>query len=311
MARKNRRIKKSFIIIILSIVLLLTIGANLFILYKNKNSEKESLKLDKEYQTAKKNLDLEEENLTKLTSDLDNVTNIDEKIANAKKEYFENIKKLEDKILKGESNKKIAYLTFDDGPYYNTYNVLNILDKYNVKATFFTTSINGEKCFDNSKENCLKLYKEYVKRGHTIANHTFTHGIFKGLYSSKESFINALKKQEERVKEQTGGYITNIVRFPGGSATAGRLKNSIIEELRKNNYGWVDWSAEDGDGRGLNSKEEAWETFTKTIDEKIEVVLFHDYSTYTLAILPKAIEYLQNNGYILLPLFYESNVINK
>ena len=45
--------------------------------------------------------------------------------------------------------------------------------------------------------------------------------------------------------------------------------------------------------------------------QNIEVVLLHDYNGITTAILPDIIEYLQNNGYILLPLFYESNVINK
>ena len=71
------------------------------------------------------------------------------KLAEEKKAYYANIKKLEDEIISGKSDKKIAYLTFDDGPYYNTYKVLDILDKYNVKATFFTTTTNGEYCFDN------------------------------------------------------------------------------------------------------------------------------------------------------------------
>lgn len=79
------------------------------------------------------------------------------------------------------------------------------------------------------------MYQEYLKRGHTIANHTYSHGIKRGLYNSEKTFIDSVKKQEDLINSQTG-YITNIVRFPGGSATAGKLKNSIIEELRKNNY---------------------------------------------------------------------------
>ena len=61
----------------------------------------------------------------------------------------------------------------------------------------------------------------------------------------------------------------------------------------------------------LYSKEETWNNFTSTINEKIEVILYHDYSRYTTAILPEMITYLEENGYILLPLFYESNMIKK
>ena len=112
------------------------------------------------------------------------------------------------------------------------------------------------------------------------------------------------------IKKKTG-VVTNIMRFPGGSSTAGNLKNNIIKELRKNNYGWVDWTAQDGDGGSLKSATAAWNNFVGSIDENIEVVLFHDYNNITLSILPKAIEYLQSKNYILLPLFYDSVMINK
>ena len=90
-----------------------------------------------------------------------------------------------------------------------------------------------------------------------------------------------------------------------------KLKQSIIEKLKEKNYGWVDWSANDGDGGDLKSKEAAWNNFISTINENIEVVLFHDYNYITLSILPDAIEYLQNKNYVLLPLFYESSMVNK
>ena len=154
------------------------------------------------------------------------------------------------------------------------------------------------------------MYQEYLKRGHTIANHTYSHGIKRGLYNSEKTFIDSVKKQEDLINSQTG-YITNIVRFPGGSATAGKLKNSIIEELRKNNYGWVDWTAQDGDGGSLSSKEQAWQIFTNSIDSNIEVILLHDYNGITTSILPDIIQYLKDNNYLLLPLFYESNMVNK
>ena len=52
------------------------------------------------------------------------------------------------------------------------------LDEYNVGATFFTTSANDRYCYDNKEYECYRLYPEYIKHGHTIANHTYTHAIF-------------------------------------------------------------------------------------------------------------------------------------
>ena len=90
-----------------------------------------------------------------------------------------------------------------------------------------------------------------------------------------------------------------------------KLKNEIIAELKKLNYGWVDWNGFDGDGGMLKTKAEAWKNMKASINEPIEVILFHDYSKITTSLLPEFIEFLQNKGYILLPLFYESNMINK
>lgn len=301
MAKRRRRSKFLYpITIIFSIILVITLSLNIYLFLKPhiEKVNKEELK------------DINER-ISSLNDEYKKYSNLDELISNERKEYYSKIKELEDKILNGESDKKIVYITFDDGPYYNTYDFLEILNKYNVKATFFTTNINGQYCFDNKKEDCFLLYKEYLKYGHTIANHTYTHGIKYGLYSSADSFINAVKKQEEHVKEKTDGYITNIVRFPGGSRTSGSNKNGIIEKLREMNYGWVDWTAQDGDGGNLTSKEQAWSNFKSSINDKIEVILFHDYNNITKSILPDAIEYLKENGYIPFPLFYESNMVNK
>lgn len=263
-----------------------------------------------------KELKEKEEELKTIINRIESYNNIDTSIENERKEYFNAIKKLEDAIIAGTSDKKIAYLTFDDGPYYNTYKVFDILEKNNVKATFFLTNINGEKCFDNKNVNCYQLYKEYLKRGHTIANHTYTHAIFKGLYNSPSTFIDAVKKQHEHIKEQTGGYITNILRFPGGIPTAkSKLGtngfNTVTEELRSLGYGWVDWTAENGDGKDIQSKSQAWSMLSSMLNEKIEVILFHDYNSITTNSLEETIKYLRDKGYILLPLFYESNMINK
>ena len=287
-----------FIFFLASLVLNIKINKDL----QDKKKEYESYK--EEYNKNYKIYLDNEKDLSSLKSEYEKLKNLDSKTEELKKEYFENIKKLEDDIISHKSDKKIAYLTFDDGPYYKTYKYLDILDEYDVKATFFTIGLGKERCLDN------RLYEEEVKRGHTIANHTFSHLIWNGLYSSSDSFIEQVKKQEQLVYENTG-VKTNIVRFPGGSKTAGTKKNAIIEKLRNEGYGWVDWTAYDGDGAELKTEEEAYKNFTSSIDENIEVVLFHDYNDITLKILPRAIEYLKEHNYTMLPLFYESNMINK
>ncbi len=307
MARKSKKSKG--IIIALFTILLITCGcsgAYYMMVFKPAKDKYNEANANKPVNEKINEVNSQIEEVNKEIETLNKIS-----IDDAKKELFAEAKKLEDKIIAGESNAKIAYLTFDDGPYYTTYKFMEVLDNYNVKATFFTQSGNGQYCYDNKNANCFDLYKEYAKRGHTIANHTYTHAIFRGLYSSTDVFIGAIDKQHEHIKEYSGGYVPNIMRFPGGSNTAGGLKQSIIAKLRERGYGWVDWTAQDGDGGELQSSTEAWGKFKSSINQNIEVVLMHDYSRHTLAILPDAIEYLQNNGYILLPLFYESNMINK
>lgn len=306
--------KTKFFLILVIFLLISSIGVMTYLILYNKQLLKKEQQINKELNskldnTTLINSEIKEKNL-ELEEEINKLNNIDDSIKLTKEEVFKLASKLEKEIQAGNSKYKIAYLTFDDGPYYLTDKYLEVLDKYNVKATFFTIGSGKERCYDNHNASCTGTYKKIVDAGHTIANHTYSHAIFYGLYSSKDVFINDVKKQENLIKQHTG-VTTNIVRFPGGSGTAGYLKNSIINELRKMNYGWVDWSAQDGDGGNLKSTTQAWKYFVNSIDKDIEVVLFHDYSNITLSILPKAIEYLQNNNYILLPLFYDSVAINK
>jgi len=82
---------------------------------------------------------------------------------------FSNIVKLEDMILSGESDAKIAYLTIDDGPNKeSTRKWLDVLNEKNVLATFFVVK----------KDGIEGVYKEIIDNGHTLGNHTSGHDIF-------------------------------------------------------------------------------------------------------------------------------------
>ena len=106
-------------------------------------------------------------------------------------------------------NRKIAYLTFDDGPSINTGKILDILKRYDIKATFFVVG--------RSDDNSKNLYKRIVKEGHAIGNHTYSHE-YKTLYSSEENFLSDFKKLEHHIYDITGIKM-DIMRFPGGSNT--------------------------------------------------------------------------------------------
>lgn len=233
-----------------------------------------------------------------------------EDIAVLQKESFELLKRFEEMIENDETDYKLCYLTFDDGPYARTAKFLKKLNKYHIQATFFTTSINGQYCFDNSKVKTAPFYREYLKYGHTIGNHTYTHGLFHGLYDSKKKFVKAVLKQEEYVEGLTG-YETNIYRFPGGSLTAGNLKGPIIKTMKKHGYGWVDWSAQTGDGGNLKSSRRGMKNYKQSMDSDIEVCLCHDYSKITYGNLGKMIKYARKHNYIFAPLFYDSVMVNK
>ena len=306
--RNTRKTKLIYYITIpLSLVLIL---ANIYFIYNNENLEK-NIKLNTEKSNESK---LKYENSlaenTSLEEEITKIKNIDLEINNSKNDYYKNLKIFEDKVSNKEINYKIAYLTFDDGPYDLTHKFLEVLEKYDVRATFFTIGLDKDPCYDNKNKSCKDIYSKIAKQGHTMANHTYSHSIFNGLYSSTDSFINSLKKQEELIKKETG-ITTNIVRFPGGIASSRNLKNSITNKLKEIGYGWVDWTALNGDGGYVPNKETALNTLKNSINEDIEVILFHDYSYITLSALPESIEYLRNENYILLPLFYESKMINK
>ena len=309
MAKRNQTKDKLILLISITLSILLLI-ANISFIYNNNLLKDKINNNQKNLNTKQLQYNKTENQIKDLNTKITKIKNINNEIENIKKEYYQTLKTFEDKVINKEVDYKIAYLTFDDGPYNLTHKFLEVLDKYNVRATFFTIGLDKEQCYDDRSKSCKDIYQKIAKNGHTMANHTYSHQIFRGLYSSTDAFINSVKKQEELIKNKTG-IKTNIVRFPGGIASSGSLRNSITNKLKELGYGWVDWSASNGDGGWVGDKQTALSNLKTTINEDIEVILFHDYSYATLDALPETIEYLQEKKYILLPLFYESKMINK
>lgn len=317
MGKSRKEIRNRSKIVIPSLLLLIVI-CSYFTYYTYMESDKVLAK-KREFERKLDVVITEYDNLYKekelLKIEEEEIKNIDTKMIQVKEKVFSLAKDVEEKIQNGNSNYKIAYITFDDGPYHLTDKVLELLKEKKVKATFFTIGQDKDICYDDSAFSCSETYKKIVEAGHTIANHTYSHAINRGLYSSSDEFIKQVKKQEELIESRTG-IKTTILRFPGGIGTANaRLGYTGVEDiknrLREIGYGWVDWTAQDGDGGYLPSYTQGWNTFVSSIDQPIEVVLFHDYSYVTYSLLNDAINYLENNNYILLPLFYDSIMISK
>ena len=203
-----------------------------------------------------------------------------------------------------KDGKKIVYLTFDDGPSTtNTPEVLKILDKYNIKGTFFVTG-NSISAGDKSKE----LLKQIVKNGHAIGNHTYSHD-YKYLYPNRKMNVNNImsdiNKNENLMKEVLGeDFSTKVVRFPGGYWSwqdRTPMKEKMIQEGIQN----IDWNALNGDAEGKKKNADELVEFAKKSVEDLGpnadnvVVLMHD--TYgkeeTVKALPRIIEYLQSKGF--------------
>jgi len=200
---------------------------------------------------------------------------------------------------------KIAYLTFDDGPSVNTEKLLDILDKYNVKATFFVIY----------HKNMEKKYKAIVDRGHTIALHSYSHS-YKKIYKTEKGYYDDLNKIHDYVEKVTG-VDSKIIRFPGGSSnTVHRKYNKNIMKILKKSvtekgYYFHDWNVDSTDAAGKNRDPELLLANVKSGVKKRKVinVLMHDTGKSkktTVEALPSIIEFLQSKGYKLEPLTEES-----
>lgn len=218
-----------------------------------------------------------------------------------RKEYFEYASALEQAVLNDSTDLKIAYLTFDDGPYNYTPQFVEVLAKYDILGTFFQIAK------DHYGSHDVSGYYELVhKAGHTTGNHSYSHKLKRGptyLYSSVDYFIDDIIRNREFIQDKLG-ITTDVMRFPGGSPTAGRLKPEIVERLHELGYGYVDWDAETHDGtQSLSVEEYTANAISTTGNKKMVVVLMHDYQKNTLLCLPTVIEKLQKKGYVFLPLW--------
>ncbi len=208
----------------------------------------------------------------------------------------------------GRLTKKVAYLTFDDGPSCNTMRILDILDRYDVKATFFVIGKSGRD----------KEYKAIVDRGHTIALHTYSHNYAK-VYASEKAFFSEIQKISDKVYNLTG-VRSKIIRFPGGSSNTVYKKYcyGLMAKLKKSvpakGYYYHDWNVSSGDASGNNiAKSKIIANVKKGCGSKTVVnILMHDTGSAkntTVDALPAIIEWLLSQGYDIQPITESSTLV--
>lgn len=202
-------------------------------------------------------------------------------------------------LLAGKNNKaaacpsKVVYLTFDDGPSKYTAEVLDVLKREGITATFFVLGSGVEKYPD--------VVKRIAEEGHSLGNHTYDHK-YDVLYGSFDSFAAQIIATEEAIFNASG-IRTSLVRAPGGTYL--NFDQGYFDSLAAAGYMVHDWNVDSGDSkrRGVPADEIVTTIKGSKLHDKLNVLL-HDGSGHgeSLKALPEIIAYYKNLGYSFLPL---------
>ncbi len=202
------------------------------------------------------------------------------------------------------SDEKIVYLTFDDGPSSKTQAVLDILDRYGIKATFFVTGLSPD---------YTPMIKTAYDKGHTIGLHTMSHN-YATVYASQEAYFADLDAIGEVVSGQIG-YVPCFIRFPGGSSntisanyTKG-IMTALSSQVNERGYQYYDWGGSVGDG-AEKTTEQLIAQGTSFGQTNNLVLLMHDSESKqnTVDALPAIIGFYLSQGYTFRPIDRESYV---
>lgn len=203
-----------------------------------------------------------------------------------------------DSVEKKRFEDKEVYLTFDDGPSIYTEEILDILDEYGAKATFFVIG--------KTDKASKSVYRRIVEDGHTLGMHSYSHQYSK-IYNSLEDFDKDFTKLWKLLYDTTG-YKPTIYRFPGGSDNLVN-KNGMEDFIRYLNHSsivYFDWNVVNKDATGVEyTKQQLIDNVLGGVKIKeTSIVLMHDSQTKktTVESLPGLLEELISGGAKILPL---------
>ena len=181
-------------------------------------------------------------------------------------------------LWRKDKNKKVIYLTFDDGPTEElTHWILKTLDDFGVKATFF--------CIGNNAEKHPEIVDEIRQNGHSVGIHGYEHR--RGLYKEGDAFFSDIEKSKNIIK-------SNLFRPPHGNITPSQAK-----KLKNLGYNVVLWDVITRDYNPSLSEEKVLD-IAKKYTRNGSIVVFHDsrkaFKNMKYA-FPKAVKYWLDNGY--------------
>lgn len=199
------------------------------------------------------------------------------------------------KTTSGEPSpdEKVVYITIDDGPTTGTPKLLDILDEYDAKATWFVT---GQYMEGSALKDMLKQIHD---RGNTIGVHTFSHQ-YKNIYSSPDAYMDDYNKMNSIIVSATGES-SNIFRFPGGS-NAGYNKNirrELLDRVKSEGLVYYDWNAFTGDTEGMSRSEMVAKAVKECGYNNKAILLMHDVPGRDAVVeaLPDILKQLKDQGY--------------
>ncbi|WP_394774492.1 polysaccharide deacetylase family protein [Flavobacterium sp.] len=178
-----------------------------------------------------------------------------------------------------EREKKIA-ITFDDGPSVFTLEILELLKKHNVKATFF--------CIGKNIEAHPEILKQIIAEGHSVGNHSYNHSPFFDFYNAKK-IKTEIQKTDELLEKFTSKKI-NFFRPPYGVTTP-----SIRRALKQTGHKVIGWNIRSLDGGTKNQK-----LIFNRIIKRVSpggIVLLHDTASHSVLVLEQFLQFLQQNNY--------------
>ena len=188
-------------------------------------------------------------------------------------------------------DKRVVYLTFDDGPSSHTHQILDTLDRYGIKATWFVMGNTGH----------LDYVKDIWERGNQVALHTYEHD-YNYVYGSPENFVADISRIGNAVHEYLG-FTPTLIRFPGGSVNSFNSGNTEAFKQAATNQGWhyFDWNVSIGDSTVPASDVDTLvnNIISESADCNSCCVLMHDSDPKgtTADALPRIIEYYQSQGF--------------
>jgi peptidoglycan/xylan/chitin deacetylase (PgdA/CDA1 family) len=197
-----------------------------------------------------------------------------------------------------------VYLTFDGSPCTNTDSILDVLNDFGVKATFFVVG-------DDSDE-AKAIYKRIVEEGHTLGMHSYSNK-YSTIYASTDAFEEDLDKISSFLQEETGEQ-SLFYRFPGGSSN--EISNVSMTEfvhiLNEKGITFYDWNVSAGDAASNYSVDDIITNVTEGVSHyRTSVVLLHDgdNKSTTVEALGPLIEALEEMDAQILPIDENTNVI--